>query len=40
MLEGFSFDEPWPDEINAFHLDYEGEGQRNEQEVIRSFSPG
>jgi hypothetical protein len=40
ILEGYSFDEPWPDDTNAFHLYYESGLQRNEEQVIKSFSPG
>lgn len=39
MLEGYSFDEPWPDNINSFNLLYEGGPHRNEEAVIKSFSP-
>ncbi len=39
MLEGFSFDEPWPETIGAFDLYYLNGPQRNEQEVVRSFTP-
>ncbi|QBR71111.1 hypothetical protein CU048_07240 [Beijerinckiaceae bacterium] len=40
MLEGYSFDEPWPEDTNTFQLYYEGGLQRDEGEVIKSFSPG
>jgi hypothetical protein len=39
MLEGYSFDEPWPDDTNTFKLYYWSGLQRNEDEVIKSFSP-
>jgi hypothetical protein len=39
MLEGYSFDEPWPDATDTFHLYYESGSQRNEDEVIKSFAP-
>jgi hypothetical protein len=34
MLEGFSFDEPWPKIIGKFDLSYLGGPIRNEEEVI------
>jgi hypothetical protein len=40
MLEGYSFDEPWPHDTNKFHLRYESGVPRDEQGVINSFSPG
>jgi hypothetical protein len=39
MLEGYSFDEPWPDDTNTFKLFYRSGLHRNEEEVIKSFSP-
>jgi hypothetical protein len=39
MLEGYSYDEPWPDSIHTFDLYYESGSQRNEEEVIKSFTP-
>ena len=39
MLEGYSFDELWPADTRKFNLFYEGSPKRNEEEVIRSFSP-
>ncbi|MGP0009809.1 MAG: hypothetical protein ACLPIG_14045 [Methylocella sp.] len=39
MLEGYSFDEPWPDHTNTFHLHYEKGVPRNEDDVIKSFAP-
>jgi hypothetical protein len=37
MLEGFSYDEPWPDDVSSFTLHYHNRGDRNEDEVIKSF---
>lgn len=39
MLEGYSYDEPWPGVIHTFRLYYESGSQRNENEVIKSFIP-
>ena len=39
MLEGYSYDEPWPETIRTFDLYYESGSQRNEEEVIKSFTP-
>ena len=39
MLEGYSYDEPWPEDIHTFHLYYGSGSQRNEDEVIKSFTP-
>jgi len=39
MLEGYSYDEPWSDDTNTFHLYYESGPERNEDAVIRSFTP-
>ena len=39
MLEGYSFDEPWPDDTNTFKLYYRSGVQRNEDQVIKSFAP-
>ena len=39
MLEGFSFDEPWPETIGSIELFYINGSQRNEDEVIKSFTP-
>jgi hypothetical protein len=39
MLEGFSFDEPWPKTVDAFNLFYMRGPKRNEDEVIKSFTP-
>jgi hypothetical protein len=39
MLEGYSYDEPWPENIHSFHLYYGSGSQRNEDEVIKSFTP-
>jgi hypothetical protein len=39
QLEGYSFGEPWPDDTNTFKLYYRSGLQRNEDEVIKSFSP-
>jgi hypothetical protein len=38
MLEGYSYDEHWPDSIHTFDLYYESGSQRNEEEVIKSFT--
>lgn len=37
MLEGFSYDEPWPDDVSSFTLHYHNGADRNEDEVIKSF---
>jgi hypothetical protein len=37
MLEGFSYDEPWPDDVSSFTLHYHNGADRNEEEVIKSF---
>lgn len=39
MLEGYSFDEPWPDDTNTFELSYESGPQRDEGAVMKRFSP-
>jgi hypothetical protein len=39
MLEGFSFDESWPNTVETFSLCYMGGPERNEDEVIKSFTP-
>ncbi|MGH6836362.1 MAG: hypothetical protein ACREC9_12640 [Methylocella sp.] len=39
MLEGYSYEEPWPDDTNTFHLYYESGPERNEDAVIKSFTP-
>jgi hypothetical protein len=39
MLEGYSYDEPWPENIHNFHLYYGSGSQRNEEEAIKSFTP-
>lgn len=39
MLEGFSFDEPWPATIDSFKLFYIGGFPRDEEAVVRSFTP-
>jgi hypothetical protein len=38
MLEGYSFDEPWPDAADNFTLRYESGANRDEETVIKSFA--
>lgn len=35
LLEGYTYDEPWPDQVNDFTLRYEG-GQRNLDSLLRN----
>lgn len=37
MLEGFSYDEPWPDDVSSFTLHYHNRVDRDEDQVIKSF---
>jgi hypothetical protein len=39
MLEGYSFDEPWPEKADKFSLRFESGTARDEQAVLRSFTP-
>ncbi len=39
MLEGYSFDEPWPDNADNFTLRYDSGADRDEAAVVASFTP-
>jgi len=38
MLEGFSYDEPWPSSIAKFTLEYSTEGERDWVALEKKFS--
>ncbi len=40
MLEGFSYDEAWPDDASRFTLHYHSGADRDEEQVIKSFERG
>jgi hypothetical protein len=39
-LEGYTFDDPWPDDASSFTLHYDNGANRDEAEVIKSFERG